>query len=79
MFRKYKTNHKHISPIFTALKYRFLKEKNNVINVPYILNKTDFSLTSHFFNIIRLNLTWLNKDIYFHINVFFLYIYFLPT
>ena len=57
MFRRYKINYKHISSIFTALKHRFLKEKDNVINVFYIFNKTDFSLTSHFFNIIRLSLT----------------------
>ena len=57
MFRKYKINYKHTSSIFIALKYRFLKRKNNVINVFYIFNKVDFSLTSHFFNIIRLSLT----------------------
>ena len=56
MFRKYKINYKHIFSIFIALRYRFLRERNNVISVFYIFNKTDFSLTSYFFNIIRLNL-----------------------
>ena len=57
MFRRHKTSYKHISSIFIALKYRFLKERDNVTSVFYILNKIDFSLTLHFFNIIRLNLT----------------------
>ena len=57
MFRKYKINYKHTSSIFITLKYRFLKKKNNIISVLYIFNKINFSLTSHFFNIIRLNLT----------------------
>ena len=57
MFRRYKTSYKHTSSIFITLKYRFLKEKNNVISVFYIFNKVNFSLISHFFNIIRLSLT----------------------
>ena len=56
MFRRYKINYKHISSIFTTLRYRFLKKENNIINVLYILNKIDFSLISHFFNTIRLSL-----------------------
>ena len=57
MFRKYKINYKHIFSIFITLKYRFLKKRNNVINVFYIFNKVNFFLISHFFNIIRLSLT----------------------
>ena len=77
MFRKYKINYKHISLIFITLKYRFLKEKNNVISVFYIFNKVNYFLISHFFNIIRLSLTYFNKNIYFYINVFFyVYIFF---
>ena len=79
MFRRYKINYKHISSIFIALKYRFLKKKDNITSVFYIFNKIDFSLISYFFNIIQLSLTWFNKDIYFYINIFFLYIYFLFT
>ena len=56
MFRRHKTSYKHTSPIFTALKHRFLKEGDNVMSVLYIFNKIDFSLTSHFFNITRLGL-----------------------
>ena len=57
IFQRYKTNYKHTSSIFITLKHRFLKKENNVTSVFYIFNKADFSLTSHFFNIIRLNLT----------------------
>ena len=57
MFRKYKISYKHTFSIFITLKYRFLKEGNNVINVFYIFNKINFFLISHFFDIIRLNLT----------------------
>ena len=70
--RRRKANHKHTSSIFITLKYRFLKERDNVMSVFYILNKTNFSLTSHFFNIIRLSLACLDRDIYTYINVFFL-------
>ena len=72
--RKLKTNYERISSIFTALKHRFLKKRDNVTSVFYFLNKINIFLTSHFFNIIRLNLAYLNKDIYIYINVFF-YIY----
>ena len=57
MFRKYRISHKHTSSIFITLKHRFLKKRDNVISVLYILNKVDFSLISHFFNITRLSLT----------------------
>ena len=57
MFRRYKINYKHIFSIFIALKHRFLKKRNSVINVFYIFNKIDFFLISHFFNIIKLSLT----------------------
>ena len=49
--RKYKINRKHISLVFIALRYRFLKKKNNVTNVFYIFD-INISLTSHFFNTI---------------------------
>ena len=79
MFRRYKINYKHTFSIFIALRYRFLKKKDNIINVSYIFNKINFFLILHFFNIIRLSLACFNKDIYFYINVFFLYTYFLLT
>ena len=77
--RRLKTSYKRTSSIFTALKYRFLKKKDNVTSVFYIFNKTDIFLTLYFFNFIRLSLTCLDKNIYFYINVFFLYTYFLLT
>ena len=55
--RRLKANYKRTFSVFTALKYRFLKEKDNVISVLYIFNKVNISLTFYFFNIIRLNLT----------------------
>ena len=55
--RRLKTSYKRTSSIFIALKYRFLKERDNVTSVLYIFNKINISLTSYFFNIIRLNLT----------------------
>ena len=79
MFRRYKISYKHTFSGFIALKYRFLRERDNVTSVFYILNKIDFSLTLYSFNIIRLSLAWFSRGIYFHINVFFLYIYFLFT
>ena len=57
MFRRHKISYKHTSPIFITLRHRFLKEKDNVMSVSYIFNKINFSLTSHFFNTIQLNLT----------------------
>ena len=69
--QKLKISYKRISSILTTLKYRFLKEKNNITSVSYILNKIDISLISHFFNITRLSLTCLDRDICFYINVFF--------
>ena len=56
MFRKHKISYKHTSSIFIAFQHRFLKEGDNVMSVPYILNRADFSLISHFFDIIRLGL-----------------------
>ena len=55
--RRFKINYKRTFSILIALRHRFLKRKDNVISVFYILNKADIFLTSHFFNIIRLNLT----------------------
>ena len=63
--------------VFIALRHRFLKERDSVISVFYIFNKTNISLTSHFFNTIRLSLACLGRDIYFFINGFFyIYIFF---
>ena len=73
--RRLKINYKRTFSIFTALRYRLLKEKDNVTSVSYIFNKIDLSLISHFFNIIRLNLACFGRDIYFYINVFFMYIF----
>ena len=70
--RRLKVSYKRSFSIFTALKYRFLKEKDNVISVFYILNKAIFLII---FNIIRLSLTCLNRNICFYINVFFIYIF----
>ena len=70
--RRHKINHKHAFSIFITLKHRFLKGGDNVTSVFYIFNKVDFSLTSHFFDIIRLDLTCLDRGIRTHINVFFL-------
>ena len=69
--RRFETSYKRTSSIIITLKYRFLKEKDNVISVFDFLNKVDISLISHFFVIIRLNLVCLNRNIYFYINVFF--------
>ena len=77
MFRRYKISYKHISSIFIALRHRFLREGDNVTSVLYILNRADFSLTSHFFDITRLGLAWLDRGICSHIDAFFLCIYFL--
>ena len=77
--RKFKINHKRTSSILIALKYRFLKERNNVTSVFYILNKAVFLIKLIICDITRLSLTCLNKDIYFYINVFFLCTYFLLT
>ena len=44
----------------------------SVTSVLYILNRADFSLTSHFFNTTRLGLACLGRGIYTYINVFFL-------
>ena len=77
--RRFKTSYKRSSPIFTALKYRFLRKENNVTSVFYILNKTIFLIKLIIFNIIRLNLTCLDEGICFYRNVFFSYTYFLLT
>ena len=55
--RKLKTSYKRTSPILITLRYRFLKGEDNVTSVPYIFNKVDIFLISHFFDIIRLGLT----------------------
>ena len=55
--RRFKANYKQLSSIFIALRYRFLKKENNVINVVYILNRINFLIKLTFFNIIRLSLT----------------------
>ena len=69
--RKFKTNHKRSSSVFSALKHRFLKREDNVTSVFYIFNKTAFLIRLIIFNIIRLNLACLGRDICFYINVFF--------
>ena len=73
--RRLKTNYKRLSSIFTALKYCFLKKENNVTSVFYIFNKTIFLIKLVIFNIIRLSLACLDRDICFYINVFFIYIF----
>ena len=40
--RRLKIDYRRTSSILTTLKHRFLRERNNVINVSYIFNKTDF-------------------------------------
>ena len=77
--QRFKISHKRISPIFITLRHRFLKEKDNVINVSYIFNKTVFLIKLIICDIIRLSLTCLDKDICFYIDVFFLCTYFLLT
>ena len=80
--RRLKTSYKRTSSIFTALKYGFLKERDNVTSVLYIFNKANISLILHFFNIIRLGLAWLNVSWQRHLflyKCFFLYTYFLLT
>ena len=47
--RKLKINYKRLSSIFTTLKHRVLKKKNNVTNVFYIFNKIDFLIQLTFF------------------------------
>ena len=69
--RRLKISHKRSSSIFSALKHRFLKERNNVINVFYILNRTAFLIKLIIFNITRLGLACLGRGICFYINVFF--------
>ena len=69
--RRLKTSHKRTSPIFIALRHRFLKERNNIISVFYILNKTIFLIKLIIYDITRLSLACLDKNIYFYINVFF--------
>ena len=70
---------------FSALRfgeYRILKItyfQLRVTSVFYILNKATFSVKLFILNITRLNLTCLDRGIYFYINVFFLCTYFLLT
>ena len=73
--RRLKASYKRLSSIFTALRYRFLKEKDNVTSVFYIFNKVIFLIRLIIFDIIRLSLTCFDRDIYFYINVFFMYIF----
>ena len=50
----------------------------SVTSVFYIFNKVKFSLILYFFNIIRLSLTYFNKDICIYLNDFFyIHIFFL--
>ena len=72
--RRLKISYKRSSSIFSMLKYRFLKERDNITSVFYILNKAVFLIKLIIFNIIRLSLTCLDRDICFYINVFF-YVY----
>ena len=46
--KRLKTSYKRIFSIFITLRHRFLKEKDNIINVFYIFNKANISLTLHF-------------------------------
>ena len=69
--RRLKTSYKRLFPIFTTLKHRFLKERNNVTSVFYILNKAISLIKLIIFNIIQLSLTCFDEGIYFYINVFF--------
>ena len=69
--RRFKISHKRSSSIFTMLKHRFLKERDNVISVFYILKRMTFLIKLIIFDIIRLSLTCLDEDICFYINVFF--------
>ena len=73
--RRFKISYKRSFSIFSTLRYRFLKEKDNVTSVFYIVNKTAFLIMLIIFNIIRLNLTCLGRGICFYINVFFIYIF----
>ena len=50
-----------------------------VTSVLYILSRAAFLIGLIIYNITRLSLTCLDKDIYFYINVFFLCTYFLLT
>ena len=77
--RRLKASHKRSSLVFIALKHRFLKEGNNVTSVLYIFNKAIFLIKLIIFNITRLSLACLGKNICFYINVFFLCTYFLLT
>ena len=73
--RKLKINYKRSFSIFSTLRHRFLKERNNVTNVFYIFNKITFLIKLIIFNTIRLSLACLDRNIYFYINVFFIYIF----
>ena len=73
--RRLKASYKRSFSIFTALKHRFLKEGNNVTSVLYILNKVIFLIKLIIFDITRLGLACLGRDICFYINVFFMYIF----
>ena len=77
--RRLKTSHRRPSSVFSALGHRFLRGRNNVTSVFYILNKAISSIKLIIFNITRLGLACLNRGICFYINVFFLCIYFLLT
>ena len=61
--------------------YKIIFERNelNVTSVFYILNKAVFLIKLIIFNITRLSLACLDRDICFYINVFFLCTYFLLT
>ena len=77
--RRLKISYKRTSSIFITLKYRFLKKENNVTSVFYIFNKAIFLIKLIIYNITRLSLACLDKDICFYINVFFIYTYSLLT
>ena len=60
-------------------KSRFIILMLFVTSVFYILSKATFLIKLIIFNITRLSLACLGRDICFYINVFFLYIYFFLT
>ena len=70
--RRLKASYKRLSSVFPALRHRFLKGGDNVISVFYILNRIVSLIKLIIFNIIRLSLGCLGRDICFYINVFFL-------
>ena len=69
--RRFKINYRRTSLIFITLRHRFLRERNNVTSVFYILNKVVFVIKLIIYDITRLSLTCFGRGICFYINVFF--------